>query len=458
MRAMRSRSALVSIVLLGLGCGDDGAGARVDAPAAASDGAASDGAAALGDGWHHLMVPLADGTLDPLWIYAASPAGPGPYPVVVYGHGQGGSNVLPACVTTSAPPTHVDVAPSVAVADALATAGYLGIAVFYRYFDEPPVLGRVTQRDHYLRDAAAMLSAARWGRDQHGRGSSRVAFTGNSMGSFPATWAVAPAPPLAALQAGLDVRAAIPSGMLGNHLANSLPQAARVDDPTLTAAQRVTLITLTINGLVGFRASEAGTGVIDASNLPALAVDLTPLGQALYAALFLDPPPAIAACAGLVGQPASCSGSCASAVISDRITQGAGGQVRGADWFTAATLQAFTYWDPPAAIDPGPTAPSSLLRWMRAMSPAYALPGPLLTANVLPLVSTSDHTLPAQTQGSPAPGQLYLDHLRAVGAIIPTPPLLVTAAGCDHDDYFLPARPECGWDLVSAHLAAALAP
>lgn len=391
-----------------------------------------------------------------MWIYVASPDEPGHHPVVVYGHGQGASNLLPECVAESAPPTHVDVAPSLDTAEALAAAGYVGVAVFYRSYGTPPELGTMTFRDHFVLDARSMLTAAGWVRDHHPKASARAAFAGNSMGSFTATWAVSPHPALHDLQEGLDIGAAIASGMLGNHIANSSPQFRQIDDASLDDQIRAASIVLFTQALVGLRASQAGLTTVDSASADGLTGDLTPLGRRLFEALFIDPPPDIPECGDAQGRPVWCSSSCVSKLAGDLFLEGAGGAIQASDWFTSATIDDFAYWNPPTDIDP--TAPDgSLLALLRALSPAYSLPGPLLTPRFLPLVSTADHTLPAQTSGSTAPGELYIDQLRSVGANIPDPPLLVTEAGCDHGDYYRPERPGCGWSLVLEHLSAAFA-
>lgn len=411
-----------------------------------------DAGALVADGYTRIEVPLGNGATEPMWLFAASPAGPGPFPVVVYGHGQGPTNVLPECLASAAPPTHVDVAPSVEIARALAQAGYLGVAVFYRGFGAPQTPGRWSVRDHAVLDARSMLAAARWARDSHGKGSARVAFMGNSMGSFPATWAVSGHPALADLQAGLDLRGAVASGMLGNHLANSSPQFRAIDDASGPANNRVAAIALFTLTLASLRATEAGSSALELSTVDRFVTDLTPAGRELLVATFLAPPPAIPACASV--PVAACASGCANAVIADVFARRAGTAIRASDWFTAETLSAFSYWSPPTRIDPGATS-NTLLARLRALSPAYALPGPVLGAVFLPLVSTADHTLPAQTGSTNAVGELYLARLRSVGAKPPEPVPVVMAPRCDHGDYYLPARPECGWSAVQSALGAA---
>lgn len=422
--------------------------------AAKPDAVAADGdlGSPAGDGFHRIDVPVGDGAMQAMWIYVASPAGPGPFPVVVYGHGQGTTDAFPECSAASAHPTHADVMPSVEVANALASVGYVGISVFYRGFGEPPSLGKLIVRDHFLLDARSMLAAARWGRDRHGKGTGQVVFMGNSMGSFPATWAFTPHPALADLQAGLDLRGAIASGMLGNHIANSSPQFRSLDNPAVPINTRIAGVALFAFQLAAIRATQAGRSQLELATVNADAIDLTANGRDLLVEVFLGKPPAIAECAGVTA--AYCSTTCAGAVIRDLFTSRAGGMVRTSDWFTAETITAFGFWAPPASIDPGSTS-NSLLARFRDQSPAYSLPGPLGGRMFLPLVSTADHTLPAQTGNSTAPGQLYVDHMRTIGASVPNPLPLVTAAGCDHGDYYRPDRPECGWNDVQSALSTA---
>ncbi|MEO8846927.1 MAG: hypothetical protein ABI591_04615 [Kofleriaceae bacterium] len=166
-----------------------------------------------------LDVPTLSGGTEPVWIYVATPVGPGPYPVVIYGHGQGTDNVVNC--TPDRPPDDGDAITGEHIADALAARGYLTISIFYRNRGAMvPAIGELRGRDHYILDARAFLAAAHLAHDQLG-GDSRVALIGVSMGSFPATWAVAPLPELADLQAGLDIVTSIPTAMLGNQIGNT---------------------------------------------------------------------------------------------------------------------------------------------------------------------------------------------------------------------------------------------
>ena len=114
-----------------------------------------------------------------------------------------------------------DVQTAVRFANALATHGYLTVAVFYRNRGAGiPAIGELRARDHYILDSRAFLAAARAARDWGG--DTRVALIGVSMGSYPATWRRRPlSRSWLDLQDGIEIMTSLPTAMLGNHIANT---------------------------------------------------------------------------------------------------------------------------------------------------------------------------------------------------------------------------------------------
>lgn len=443
------------IAAVGLACGSPTAG-----PDAGVD-AVTDGPTSPGDGFHRIDVPQARGN-DTVWLYAASPVGPGPHPVVVYAHGQGASTL--ANCWTDGPPSYGDVGAGVRLAQDLATAGYLGVAVFYRNTGEgSPAGDAVRFRDHSILDARALLAAAQWARVTHGAGSSRVAFVGVSMGSFPAFLAAARSPALADLQAGLDIRLAIVAGMALNHVANFHRNVA----DSLASADASTRAQGIVGVAVSLPSMLATAQGVDALTLTNVA-DGQPLGDRIAGSLR---PPArrlfedlllrrggelpFAACAGQA-LPAVCTTSCAQAVALAAF-DGLTAPPALSTWLTDDALAAARYWAPPAAVDPVGAAAGSSLALLRALSPVYR-DHELLARSVLPLLSTSDHVVVAQGQ---AATELLLTRLVGLGvtALGDVPAIGSDPAGpCEHGDYFLPARPRCGWAATTSALARTMAP
>src|ERR1043166_7369720 len=88
-----------------------------------------DNIAALGPltGMHEIDVAHPDGTTDHVYLAVGQPIGPGPFPVVVFAHGQSIGDFA-NCAPSGLPPVG-------AVADLvidLAERGYLAVAVMYR--------------------------------------------------------------------------------------------------------------------------------------------------------------------------------------------------------------------------------------------------------------------------------------------------------------------------------------
>lgn len=406
-----------------------------------------------------LAVPRPDGTTEPVWIEVARPEGPGPFPVVVYGHGQGTGNFLNC--TPDRVPDDGDAIDSARIVEDLAALGYEAIAVLYRNRgDGVPAIGTLRPRDHLVLDARAFLAAAHWAHDRDA-GDSRVALIGVSMGSFPATWATAPLPQLADLQAGLDIVTSIPTAMLGNHIANTGRSAELLGDAD--PATRAGAIALAAFSAVTVQLARAEQPELTAADLDAvdapLTRGLTAPGVELFHRMFVDAPdPALAGCGDLDAVAAACDSTCATSTFAAVAAAHGLATVDPADWLTQDTLDAIAYWSPPDAVDPSAATTNPMLAAQRAMSPAYALSGPLLAPRMLPLVSIGDHVITGQVEGGNQAAELYLARLRSTGVAIPDPVPAVMDATCDHGNYLDPVRPQCGWDLVVAELTAAFAP
>jgi hypothetical protein len=440
------------VVLLAAVCGCGGGDGDVGA-----DGGPDVADAALpeGDGLHRIDVPRSEGGTDDMWIYAAAPAGPGPFPVVIYGHGQGAGNFLNC--TPDRPPDDGDATTGQAIAGSLADQGYLAVAVFYRNRGEGiPATGELRPRDAYILDARTMLAAARWARDRHGRGSAQVALAGVSMGSFPALWATAPLPEFADLQDGLTITTAISMGMLGNHIANSARGADRLESDDLGV--RAQTIALGVFGAVTTRAAGVGMAVITAGDLEGALLDgVTPAGAELFRRALLDPPdPSLAGCEDLEVV-AACAGACFEPTLEALAIELVIDQLEATDWLTADTLDSVRYWNPPDEVDPGTDTPLELLDLWRRLSPAYTLEGPLRSPRLLPLVSAGDPVVTAQIEGGNQAAEQFLARLRATDASVPDPVPVVEDTSCGHGDYLDASRPECGYAIVLAELAAAFA-
>ena len=146
--------------------------------------------------------------------------------------------------------------------------------------------------------------------------------------------------------------------------------------------------------------------------------------------------------------PAACVPQCSASTYAAVAAAHGITDVDPSDWLTADTIAAIQYWTPPNAIDPGATASNVMLADLRALSPAYALTGPLRTHRMLPLTSLGDHVVTDQLAGSNAPADLYLARLQATGVTIPDPVPVVHDTTCGHGDYINPARPQCGFQII----------
>ena len=401
-----------------------------------------------------LEVPTLSGGTEPVWMYIATPAGPGPYPVVVYGHGQGTDDIVNC--TPDRAPDNGDAVTGEHIADALADQGYLAISIFYRNQGAMvPAIGELRGRDHYILDARAFLAAAHFAHDELD-GDSRVSLIGVSMGSFPATWAVAPLPELADLQDGLDIVTTIPTAMLGNQIGNTGRNKGLLASSDLS--QRRASIALAGLASVGPRTALALDPSLTAEDLRGAAgAGLTDAGSELVQRVFLDAPDASLDGCTNIAVPAACSPTCITSTFDAVGAAHSLTDVDPEDWLTQDTLDAIGYWNPPTAIDPGPDTTNAMLAAQRALSPAYVLAGSLKTKRLLPLASVGDHVVVDQLAGSSAPGDLYLDRLRGTGVTMPDPIPIVEDSSCDHGDYLDASRPQCGWAIVLHELTTAFA-
>jgi hypothetical protein len=278
------------------------------------------------------------------------------------------------------------------------------------------------------------------------------------MGSYPATWAAAPLPELADLQQGIELVTTIPTAMLGNHIGNT----GRSKDllSTSDVAPRRAGIALAALASIGPRAApslDSSLTADDLAPLSAAAGGLTLAGAELVRRVFLDvPDPSLSGCGALAGaRPPACSADCMASTFAAVATSRSITGATPTDWLTQDTLDAIQYWSPPTAIDPGASTSNAMLAGQRALSPAYALTGPLRTKRLLPLTSTGDHVVTDQLAGTNAPAELYLARLRATGVTLPDPVPVVRDSTCGHGDYLAPSRPQCGWSIVLDELATA---
>ncbi len=426
-------------------------GSNVDAaPETAVDGATS----SL-DGFQRISVSQSTGT-ETFWIYASSPDGQGPFPVVVYAHGQGGSNVVNCEV--DGVPSHIDVAPSIAIADNLAAEGYVGVSVFYRNQGSgSPAAGAFRFRDHHVFDTRSLLQAARWASETHGKGSASVAFLGHSMGTYSTFFAGTANPAWSDLQSGLDIRLVGISGMLMNHISNVYGNLFKLlsSDDDVKRSQGILGAAVAFPAL---HAAELGLGEIDSSSLS----DGSALRQRMEGKLatttldlFSDLAISSAASLGLAActsttLSASCNSDCAASVIASAF-EGHTNPVVVKDWLGQDVINAIAFWNPDNPADPASAAADSTLGLMRDLSPIY-VNHTMVTPRVLPLISAGDHTLPPQ--GQPAVDRM-LDTLVNLGVteLSQVPVLDSDGQGaCEHGDYYLPARPDCGWDAITEAL------
>jgi hypothetical protein len=422
---------------------DDAGMARLDATDP------TDGGAIGGNGMHRITVPLPSGGSDEVWIYAAAPPAGADLPVVVYGHGL---NVELTNCAPEAGPGGFDSFTSVlgdhafgvdSVAELLAEEGYLGIAVLYRNKgDGAPGVGRVRVRDHHLRDASALLAAAAWARDVHGRGSDRVAVIGFSMGTWPAMWAGSDAPELASLQAGLDLRTVVLQGQTANHLTNAAePGCGRGELPIGTYAILEALGKMVDEVRVEDLRGDTVVGEL-------VAELLLPLGVDLFEEIYFMPSDTTLTQCLVEDIPAICSRPCFRAMIARR-TGGAMPDDRDlyrAPMFEAADLLCELS---PTAGDPGVDHPNPVIRTMRAGSPALSA-NAMIVPRVLPLFAAGD------SHYHEASLELLTRRLVDMDVITPATPIPL-GEECEHGNYLSRGRPQCGLDHTLEELTLAFA-
>lgn len=411
-----------------------------------------------GDGFHCIEIPQA-GFTDRVWIKAVSPPGDGPFPVVVHGKGQGG---------VSSTNCHPDGYPNIepAFVDDLVGRGYLVITIGYRHDGAGiSVTEPLRYRDHYVFDARAFLAAAQWGRQSHGKGESKVAFIGGSMGTWPATWAVSHDERLIDLQAGLDVRTVVLAAESANHLANYADLTERWATGTVAGRAEVVGSVAVIS--LRAHATDLGLEEIYLADLTTgplaerLAVDLTPLAiEFLEAVRFQLADPGLEGCSNLAGRLSACSSACASASALKFAEERALDATifdSPANWVKSSANETISFWEPPARTVPDAEdlAANSLLRAVTEQSPAYSAQGPLLTQRVLHLLSTQDSHWSAEARA------LLGDKLMELGVQTLTTPDISTDGlqpdtACTHMNYEIPERPACGYGAIVEELATAM--
>jgi hypothetical protein len=404
-------------------------------------------------GYYDIVVPQPDGSSDTMTIYAVAPDsalhGPGPYPVVVYGHGQnylGVVNCKPDGQATNSA-DEVRMQP-------LADAGYLAVAVQYRNRGAgAPGIGAIRFRDHWIFDTRGVLSAAQWARTEHGSGSGDVAFIGTSMGTWSAMWAASTDPALADLKTGLTTRTVILAAESANHLVNV---KGHWDDAIAAASPVANFVAVVTAASFFTDMGSASLGMTEVS-LADLAAG-QPLGDALrgylteeaidlLSALYFEPVPVGADCGASYGaKPPACAEDCLLASYASSF-----GDINlfGAitDYLLPAAVSAVTYWDPIGGFtDPGAAVADPLLAAMRAGSPAYSAPG-LEAPRALSLLNEADGHYESDGR------QLLVDKLVALGAS-PVDAPSNTSIECTHQTY-LDGSLDCGINEIIAELDAA---
>lgn len=396
-------------------------------------------------GSERIPVDHPDGARDEVYVYTVVPSAGLDLPIVVYapGQGQGGiANCEPDASAYGTP--H---------ARALAAQGFAVAAVRYRNVgDGAPGTGVLRPRDHHLRDARALLAAARALRERLGaRGSDRVAVVGSSMGTWPALWAVSGRPELADLQDGLDLRTAILHGETGNHLANGSDRCGEERSERLEVRARYV-----VGGAWAVLRTEAtalGLAEVTAADLDAgrplgdaIRHSLTERGVELLRAVFFEAPdPSLEGCESAAGRPAECAGlPCLTSTFAARF-----GGAPARDFLRPDVIEARCAFSAETP-DPGPDTGNRFSTGLREQSPAYTMPGPPRVSRALSLLSEGDG------HHDPAAQAVLLDRLESLGIAVPRPPPN-PGPSCGHGDYLDPSRPECGLELITAELEAAFA-
>src|SRR5262245_41824201 len=356
-----------------------------------------DNLAALGPltGMHQIDVVHPDGSADHVYLAVAQPIGDGPFPTVVFARGQNINDFA-----NRDPKTYPSIGVTADFVSDLAEHGYLAVGVLYRNVgDGEPGLGTLTLRDLHLRDARAILEAARWARANGGAAPTALFATSN--GVFPTLWAIAD-PTLD--RSGLDLRTAILSGQTANWLATLAPVGA-----SLASSD-----SLDVKGAVFYSsifALQVHAGQLDLPNVPESQIDsgrslgdllsgsITPDGRELVRQLAFEAGGSLLprSCAFLVDVPPICDTACLNDVILSAP------DFAPSDVLKPQLTDAMTFWQPPGSVDPGPASPNPVIAYLRTVSPAYTLSGPLAVGRVMIMASANDLTV-----ANPA-----LDQLRA---------------------------------------------
>jgi hypothetical protein len=417
----------------------------------------------LANGSYKIHVPMPDGTSDDVWLYATSPDGAGPLPVVVYAHGKGVGADLVNCQPNGGIGDEILGPDSVTRTNSLASLGYLAVAIAYRNTgDGAPGIGTIKLRDEEVRDTRALLAAAQWARREHRRGSPRAAFIGSSMGTWPAFWGVTARKDLADLQADLDLRTTILVAETANHPRNHADAGSYGKLSSAVPLERAGAIGGAVFNVLHSSMLATGQATVTQNDLSSGAYfdiassGLTARGLDLARGVFLaHANPSLGACngPGQTFQPPICSTDCALMTLQSLVPGGGQDPGPATDWLTQAALDAQGYWSL-TPVDPGPTPANVFLRADRNGSPALAATGPLKVSRALSLLAINDGHYDAAAQA------LLIAKLTALGAKVPSPPRIdVDGQGvkCTHDGY-LDATRACGFALIRDELAAAFAP
>ena len=438
------------MVAVVVACHGGGAGqGSSDAPGPGAPGAGPDAPAGSdAGGLRRISYGTHDGAIDSEWIYVA-PGRPNA-PIVVIAHGQGTEHIV-NCFAAE-PPHDPTVKQAVALADELAREGYTAVAVMYRNAGEgQPVLPEMRLRDTYLRDAAAVLAAARDVRDRRGGdGDVPIALVGHSNGTYAAWWAATDRPELAELQRGLAIRTLVLAGHTANALANLVAVRAAIGSPAKADRQRAILAGTFL--AVGAAVEAAGASQVMAEELEGssvvaarLAPLLSPAGVAAFRAAAVTPVVGVGgACRD--GVPAVCDGGCLQQAFARAADPGAV-----ADYLSPTLRAAIDAWDPTRFADPGDANPVVAIG--REISPPFYR-GRVRAPRGLVEYSANDHVVVPHGQ---ATRDGTIAALRTQGASVPSSPAIATDAHgvCEHGDYWESAR-ACGYADMLAELHAAL--
>ena len=427
------------------------------------------------DGEHCILVTQEDGSQDHIWLSALAPTGMGPFPVVIYAKGQGLSTLM-NCSPNAPPNVKQDIAN-------LVNEGYLVIAISYRNAGpNADTENRFYYRDHALYDARAILAAAQWAIQHHGKATNQIALLGESMGTWPAFWASTKHPSLSDVQTGLNLQSLILTGESANHLANIATvlggpildiwqQSDTLSQFKLAVAMAITSMSyrafnnqqfsLTLNDITS--GSELHNDLQE--DLQAIAIDLLP------PIVFNGADTTLPQCANLSGLSPLCNEQCLAATGLDFFNQ------RNLDpstilanpdnWLKSPLKQALTWWPRSNSlpVDPWSTlSPPDSLRLTNPVikglvdgSPVYSATDSLISQRAQHLLSTHDShfDIAARYLLSSNDGQLA-----RLGATNISVPFIETDGGqmCEHKDYLNAQKPNCGLYEILNELNTAFSP